>query len=248
MFGFAFHLIDARARAIASAIATVVAVPAFAADLPTAKPAPAFVPPPIFSWTGFYAGINAGAAWNNGGNVTIFDPTIPATRVFGVGSTVAFIGGGQLGFNYQIGAFVWGIETDIQGLTAGGKSINVGPYGFLHIPNNTNGGWLGTARGRLGYAIDRTLLYVTGGVAYGGFNNNPLNNSGNATSNVGYAVGGGVEYAFDRHWTVKLEGLYVNLNAGSKTINIVNGGNVYTVTGHPGNGGGIVRAGVNYLF
>jgi hypothetical protein len=74
---------------------------AFAADLPTAKPAPAFVPPPIFSWTGFYAGLNAGAAWNNHGNVTIFDPTIPATRVFGVGGTVAFIGGGQLGYNFQ---------------------------------------------------------------------------------------------------------------------------------------------------
>ena len=92
--------------------------------------------------------------------------------------------------------------------------------------------------------MDRTLLYATGGVAYGGIANDPFNNE----TNVGYTVGGGIEYAFDRHWTVKLEGLYVNLNAGSRTVNVVSGGVVYPVTFRNDEGGGIVRAGINYLF
>ena len=80
----------------------------FAADLPTEKPAPApaYVPP-IYNWTGFYLGVNAGAAWNNGGSVNIFDPTIPLNDRFRIGSQVGFIGGGQAGYNFQTGAFVW---------------------------------------------------------------------------------------------------------------------------------------------
>ena len=219
----------------------------FAADLPTTKapPAPVYAPPPVFSWTGFYIGVNAGAAFSNGGSLNIFDPTIPANFHASVGSNVGFIGGGQAGFNYQVGAFVWGIETDIQGVTNGGSSFNVGPYGFLNLRTNNNGGWLGTTRGRVGYAImDRTLLYATGGVAYGGISNDPFNNE----TNVGYTVGGGIEYAFDRHWTVKVEGLYVNLNPGNRTVDIVSGGVVYPVTFRSDQGGGIVRAGINYLF
>ena len=76
-------------------------------------------------------------------------------------------------------------------------------------------GIFGTVRPRLGYAIDRTLLFATGGLAYGGLNSSPL--SGNATSNVGYALGGGVEYAFTYNWTVKLEALHINLSNGSNT-------------------------------
>jgi outer membrane immunogenic protein len=215
-----------------------------AADLPTAKPAPCCTPQ-YFSWTGFYLGLNAGAAWNNGGSVTVDDP-VAGPYSIGIGSRTGFIGGGQAGYNIQTDAFVFGLETDIQGIT-NGSSIHWGPYGFLNLnTNGSHGGWLGTTRGRLGYAIDQTLLYVTGGVAYGGFNSNPLN--GNGSSSTGYAVGGGVEYAFAQHWTAKLEGLYVNLNAGTRTVNVTSGGVVYPVTAKSGNGGGIARVGVNYLF
>jgi outer membrane immunogenic protein len=218
---------------------------AFAADLPVAN-APMYRPAPVFTWTGFYLGVNAGVAWNNGGSITVVDPVLGPQSI-GVGSRSGFIGGGQAGYNIQSGALVYGIETDIQGI-ATGSSVNWGPYGFLHVSTSGNGGWLGTTRGRVGYAIDRTLLYVTGGVAYGGFNSNPLNGSGNATSNVGYALGGGIEYAFSQNWTAKIEALYVNLNAGNRTDYVTSGGLVYTVTAKSGNGGGIVRAGVNYLF
>jgi outer membrane immunogenic protein len=219
---------------------------AFAADLPTPRPTQYFGPPG-FSWTGFYIGLNAGAAWNNGESVTIFDPTIPANFAASNGSRIGFIGGGQIGYNFQTGPIVWGVETDMQGLTTG-QSFNYGPYGFLHLNASTNGGWLGTTRARLGYAVDEALVYVTGGVAYGGFNNNPISGSGNATSNVGYALGGGGEYAFAQHWTARLEVLYINLNTGTQTVNVTSGGVTYPVTAKSHNGGGIVRVGVNYLF
>jgi outer membrane immunogenic protein len=236
-----------RKLSVIAALLLVSGGAAFAADLPTAKPAPPPIyVPPVFSWTGFYLGVNAGAAWNNGGSVNIFDPTVPSNNRFGIGSNVGFIGGGQAGYNFQTGAFVWGLETDIQGIAGGGSSINFGPYTFLNLKNGDGGGWLGTTRGRLGYAIDRTLLYVTGGVAYGGFNNGPFNNS---ETDVGYAVGGGVEYAFAQHWTAKVEALYVNLGAGSRTINATSGGVVYPITVRSGDGGGgIARVGINYLF
>jgi|SRR5271170_902267 len=228
-----------------AALLVSAAIPAAAADLPTAKPAPMFTPVPVFNWTGFYIGVNAGGAWNNSGDVTIHDP-VSGPHSYSISSRGGFIGGGQLGYNYQTGQWVFGIESDIQGV-AGSSSVNVGPYGFLHLNTSGNGGWLGTTRGRVGYAVDRTLFYVTGGIAYGGLNSATLN-GGNATSNVGWTVGGGVEYAFAQHWTAKLEALYVNLNVEDRTRDITSGGVVYPVTSKSGNGGGIVRVGVNYLF
>src|ERR1700757_4316599 len=96
-----------------------------AADLPTRKeaPAPVFVPPP-FTWTGFYVGLNAGGIWSSGSrSATLFAPAafpFPVTADFpgGLGNgSAGFIGGGQAGYNWQTGAFVFGVETDFQGTT-----------------------------------------------------------------------------------------------------------------------------------
>jgi outer membrane immunogenic protein len=217
----------------------------FAADLPTAKPVPYYAPP-LFTWTGFYVGLNAGAAWGSGGNVTVA-PTINGVTQISEGGRSGFAGGGQAGFNIQSGAFVYGIETDLDGVAISHHN-NCGPYGFICTGNN-GGGWLGTTRARLGYAMDQVLIYATGGVAYGGLNSQPI--GGNASSNVGWTAGGGVEYAFDPHWTVKLEALYVNLNVSAKTVQVTDpvNGIVYTASASgTGNGGGIVRAGLNYKF
>ena len=107
-------------------------------------------------------------------------------------------------------------------------------------------------RARLGYAIDRTLIYITGGLAYGGLNTNPL--TGNTTSNTGWTLGGGVEYAFTNNWTAKIEGLYVDTGEGRQTRTYTNVtgavlpvGN-YTATTNGSGGGGVVRVGVNYKF
>jgi outer membrane immunogenic protein len=231
---------------VAAVLASVAAGSAIAADLPSRNaPPPMLSPAPVYNWSGFYVGGNAGVGWANGGNVTVHDPVL-GSKSINVSSHSGFIGGGQIGYNFQAGEFVYGLETDIQWADVGSK-VNWGPYGRLGVSTGGSGGYFGTLRGRAGYAIDRTLLYLTGGLAYGGLNSSPL--TGNAGSNVGYALGGGVEYAFTQNWTAKLEALYINLsNGNAKTIYVTNGGLVYPISASNGNGGGVVRVGVNYKF
>jgi outer membrane immunogenic protein len=226
-------------------LASLAAGSALGADLPMRSAPPVFIPVPVYNWSGFYVGGNAGIGWSNGGNVTVADPKLGPQSV-SVSSHSGFIGGGQIGYNFQAGEFVYGVEADIQYADIG-SSVNWGPYGRLGVSTGSNGEYFGTVRGRAGYAIDRTLIYATGGLAYGGLNSSPL--GGNATSNVGYALGGGVEYAFTEHWTAKVEALYINLSNGSnRTIAVTNGGVVYPISVSSGNGGGLVRVGVNYKF
>ncbi len=132
-------------------------------------------------------------------------------------------GGGQLGCNYQAGAAVFGIETDFQGA---GMSKSFGPTAFA-VPGviTFNGSdklkWFGTLRGRLGYAADRVLLYVTGGLAYA---NNSFDFTGidaagnsftisNSTTKMGWVVGAGVEWAVAGSWTVKAEYQYLSFGS-----------------------------------
>ena len=84
----------------------------------------------------------------------------------------------------------------------------------LGLNGNSNGQYFGTVRVRAGYAVDRMLFYVTGGLAYGGLNSTALYDS---TSSAGYTIGAGVEYAFTNNWTAKVEALYINLDSGTKT-------------------------------
>ena len=219
---------------------------ASAADLPSrVAPAPMIAAVPLFTWTGFYVGVNAGYGWNSG-NSSYIDPA------FGYGASSGddggFIGGGQIGYNYQIGSFVLGVETDLQYADVGGSSG--GYYGGYYAGSNDSDGYFGTVRARAGVAFDRALIYVTGGLAYGDLGNNnfaglgSVNNyyygSNNSDSNWGWTLGGGVEYAFTNNLTAKIEGLYVNLDTK-------NSGGLY----YAGNGDtefGVVRAGLNYKF
>jgi outer membrane immunogenic protein len=140
-----------------------------------------------------------------------------------------FVGGGQIGYNYQIGQWVIGIEADLQFADLNKSNTgdvvtlipavgNPGIPGFVGARNANFGGidWFGTVRGRLGYAIDRLLVYGTGGFAFGGADNNNsdgfdgFRDRGDSTR-TGFAAGGGIEYAFTPNLTGKIEGLYVNL-------------------------------------
>jgi len=219
---------------------------ASAADLPSrVAPAPMIAAVPLFTWTGFYVGVNAGYGWNSG-NSSYIDPA------FGYGSSSGddggFIGGGQVGYNYQIGSFVLGVEADLQYADVGNKSS--GYYAGYYTGSNDSDGYFGTVRARAGVAFDRALIYVTGGLAYGDIGNNnyaglgTVNNyyfgNNNDDANWGWTLGGGVEYAFTNNLTAKIEGLYVNLDTK-------NSGGLY----YAGNGDtefGVVRAGLNYKF
>lgn len=223
-----------------------------AADLPS-RPAP--VPEvyvPVFTWAGLYVGLNAGVGWGESSGVSVTGPTVGSSGTIGGGSSDGrFVGGAQIGYNWQSGAIVYGLETDIQYVDTGG-SLAWGPYSWWGTGGNGDGGYLGTVRARVGYAIDRTLIYITGGLAYGGLNSNPL--TGNTTSNTGWTIGGGVEYAVTNNWTVRIEGLYVDISDGRRSqtfINTVGGvlpAGVYTATSGRSGDAGIVRLGVNYKF
>jgi len=224
---------------------------AAAADLPSRKDAPiAPVYKPVFTWTGFYLGLNAGVGWGSSRSIIITGPTAASGGVVSAGNNGQFVGGGQIGYNYQTGAWVLGVETDIQYVTTN-KRASWGQYTWWGNLGGGNGGYLGTVRGRVGYTFDRTLIYLTGGLAYGGLNSNPI--TGNTTSNVGWTIGAGLEYAFTNNWTAKIEGLYLSNSTGNSSRSYTHAGGVlpagtYTAVATSSNGGGLVRAGFNYKF
>jgi outer membrane immunogenic protein len=224
---------------------------ASAADLPSrrvapAAPAPVIAAIPVFTWTGFYAGVNAGYGWGTNNNDSVFIPGVGYTD-FDNNDDGGFVGGGQIGYNLQLGSFVVGVETDLQFADIGGGN----GHGFHNGVHHGNGGGLdyfGTVRARLGVAIDRALVYATGGFAYGGGDNGgcyagtAFVGCGDDTSN-GYTLGGGVEFAVTNNLTVKVEGLYVNLDRGGNDAYIQTGTNNQNDLEF-----GVVRAGLNFKF
>jgi outer membrane immunogenic protein len=197
--------------AVAIAIVTALAGTAGAADIRRPAPpvkAPAYVPPP-FSWTGFYVGANLGYGWSDGSG-TMFVTGVGSGPINGSGNGI--LGGGQIGYNWQTGAFVFGIETDFQGTGGTGSFSGRLAPGAVPVTGTTETPWFGTIRGRLGYAADRWLFYVTGGGAYshnkasGTIGVVPFSASATGWS---WTVGGGVETALANNWSVKGEYLYI---------------------------------------
>jgi outer membrane immunogenic protein len=257
---------------------------AFAADLPSRRVAPApYVAVPVFTWTGFYVGVNAGYGFSanddNRNSVGQFVATpgslsgplggytgVVSNGFSGSNSNDGFVGGGQIGYNYQMGNWVIGIEADAQyadmNNTRRGQVVTLTPgvAGFVGASNANFGGidWFGTVRGRVGYAWDRLLVYGTGGFAYGGADDNNNDGFGGFRGNnndirTGWTAGGGVEYAFTPNLTGKIEGLYVSLdrNASNGFIGTLGGVPVYTTAfGRRNNDTefAVVRAGLNYKF
>ncbi|MDB5651103.1 MAG: OmpA-like transrane domain protein, partial [Hyphomicrobiales bacterium] len=184
----------------------------------------------------------------------------------------AFTGGAQAGYNMQFGAFVAGVEADINYIDRNKGSngiipntVAAGTYYTVNRGNSSN--YFGTVRGRLGYAFDRALIYVTGGLAYGGnggsgtvYSNDvvtapfavtstPVAYTGGNSSSIGWTLGGGLEYAFSNAWSVKAEYLHVDLGSNSRTfLTPVGGGATTAVVLRNENKFDIVRAGLNYRF
>jgi outer membrane immunogenic protein len=205
-------------RVLLSTVAILVAVgSASAADIrgPMSAPvkAPAYVAP-LWTWTGFYVGGNIGWGWSDGDGTLTVPPAFggPSTgRITGSGD--GFLGGIQVGYNWQMGALVYGIETDFQGSGGSGNISGTLAPGALAVVATNDTEWFGTIRGRLGYAMDRWLFYVTGGGAY-------VENSARGTiGGVAYrdralgwswTVGAGVETMLANNWSVKGEYLYIS--------------------------------------
>ncbi|MFA6967781.1 outer membrane beta-barrel protein [Bosea sp. (in: a-proteobacteria)] len=210
-----------------AAIVLVGAGAASAADLPSRKgPVVAPIHAPIFTWTGFYVGANAGYGFGNVNAGTVF-----GGRTVSIGDLDGFVGGGQVGYNYQVGQIVLGAEADFQG-----ADLSTGSNAF---GDSVRTEYFGTVRARVGFAVDRFLPYITGGWAYGNVKTTIGGlGSTDKTHTGGYAIGGGLEYAFTNNWTAKVEYLYVDL--GEK--NVLNSGVKV------GTDFSVVRAGLNYKF
>ncbi len=225
-------------RLIAAALAgLLLGASAWAADLPPPPPparAPAYVaPPPVYNWGGVYLGLNGGGAfgtsdWTGG----VVDS--------GNFHTSGFLVGGTLGVNWQWGQLVAGLETDFDYAPTRGAL----PTTFC-LACSTTTTWLGTTRGRVGYAVDRLLFYGTAGVAYGNVIAN-ANGVSNASTEVGWTAGAGIEGAFAQNWTARIEYLYVDLSKGSCTTACGTG------IGSPAQSvslkENLIRGGVDYKF
>jgi len=259
--------------AVIAVISTVALVQiASAADLPRKAP-PAPPPPPVYSWTGCYVGVNAGAAWSHAEFTTTLDPgthfSVPANLAAvgaagtGSASDTGFIGGGQAGCNWQTGSFVFGLEGDINGLTPNAEvtgnslpPINARPG---TVTNSVETSWLATVRPRVGFAFDRSLIYVTGGVAFAHFKytetySEPtfpaFGTSEVSQTKTGWTIGGGWEYAFTNNWSAKAEYLYARFGSiGNDWLMVTSTGSSNQFHGSASELNlNIFRVGLNYKF
>src|SRR5713101_543247 len=170
--------------------------------------APVYVP--YYNWTGFYLGINGGGGWGRSqwDGVDRFDVS---------GGLI----GGTIGYNWQFSQLVIGAEGDIDWSGIRGTTTVFCPPGCT-----TRNNWLATVRGRVGYAFDRFLPYLTGGLAVGDINTSLLGFPGGSVSNAGWTIGGGLEFGIVSNVSVKAEYLFVdlgNFNCGLNCALVANG-------------------------
>jgi outer membrane immunogenic protein len=193
------------------------------------------------TWTGFYVGVNGGYGWSDHSDKFAVPPVFQ-----GIDPQGGF-GGGQIGYNWQSANFVFGVEADIQG---SGISDHIT---FLGVPFDSRLDYFGSVRGRLGYTFGPSLLYVTGGFAYGGIKNEVDALGVSFVSDhttTGFTVGGGWEYKFARAWSLKAEYQFIDL--GRNDPQFTTGGTTFRIcdfgakceddTFHT------IRIGLNYQF
>jgi outer membrane immunogenic protein len=250
-----------------------------AADLParTYTKAPMMVDPG-YNWSGFYIGVNVGGDWRRDSWVESIDPgthlgdpaNLAAVSAAGTGNTNGqgrFIGGGQVGYNWQGAGSPWvvGVEADISGI--GSRSMSTTAFLPANVPatftisESNNSNWLATFRGRVGYAFNRSLVYVTGGLAVADIRQSstysdtivgapvPPTTGGRDGVRAGYAIGAGWEQAFADNWSVKFEYLYTSFDrvGFNYVITSTTGGtNLIHVSDRMNDN--IVRVGLNYRF
>jgi outer membrane immunogenic protein len=219
---------------------------ALAADLPPAAPPPrapaAYVPAvaPTYNWGGFYIGVNGGGAFGttNWTSSTLVGGTTGDFNMNG------WLVGGTIGANFQASQLVFGIEGDLDWTNI--KGSNSTACGLVSC--QTANTYIGTARGRIGFAADRVLIFATGGAAFGniemGFTSPSISTTYDTVNKVGWTGGGGVEVAFGDNWTGKIEYLYTSLGSATCTTVLNCGGSGTSVSFNSS----LVRAGLNFKF
>jgi outer membrane immunogenic protein len=198
-----------------AAMMTLVVASASAADLSGRKAMPykAQPYPQTYNWSGFYLGVNGGGGWGDSDSSNGFRGLV----------------GGTVGYNYQVSQAVFGLEGDIDWSDLGHNG-NCSAFSC-----ETRNNWLSTVRGRVGYAFDRFMPYITGGVAFGDIKTSVAGIGDTNATRTGWTVGGGLEAAIAGPWTAKVEYLHVDLGSGDSPVG--SSENFKT---------DIVRAGINY--
>jgi outer membrane immunogenic protein len=244
-----------------------------------------------YDWTGFYAGLNIGGVWGRSDpNTTIGCPatgyfctpalfTTNGPQIAGLASgsknSIGFTGGAQVGYNWQVGNIVYGLEGDfgafhLQGSTGGTALYSTGAPGrSFNVGTSYQTDWLATARGRLGWALSNFLLYGTGGLALTelkvsnsfmddivvpGVASGAIESASDSAVRVGWTVGAGAEWALSSHWAIKAEYLYADFGERiTATGTVVNPGTAYAGRSNPiatsaNVTAQIARVGVDYKF
>jgi outer membrane immunogenic protein len=181
----------------------------------------------VYNWTGFYLGINGGGGWGRSqwDGIDRFDVS---------GGLI----GGTIGYNRQFGQLVIGAEGDVDWSGIRGTTTVFCPPGCT-----TRNYWLATVRGRLGYAFDRFLPYLTGGLAVGDINASFPGFPGGSVTHAGWTIGGGLEIGIVSNVSVKAEYLFVDLadhNCGFNCGLLANGNVSFYAN--------VLRAGLNVRF
>jgi outer membrane immunogenic protein len=239
---------------------------ASAADL--AVKAPYAAPSPLWDWAGFYAGVHAGAGWGTTESTltSISGPGVPATPVnlaIAQNDRSGFLGGGQIGYNYQSGWTVFGVQADIAGLDINGTTPCI-----TVLSCRAKSDWLATATGRIGGVVaDKTLIYAKGGAAWlntthsvtipavglGGIGGLGVGGtSSTETTSFGWLIGAGAEYAFSPNWSAFLEYDYMEFDSKNAALDLsaLGGLGAGAATGNVAfkNKLSIAKIGINYKF
>jgi outer membrane immunogenic protein len=221
------------------------APPAFPARAtpPVVAPGPFDAPPAyavakVYDWTGFYVGINGGGVFGDTSWYSTFEPT------GGSANLASGLVGGTAGYNLQTGEpYVLGVEADID--WAGLKATVSSPLAVICVPGcEFKVPWLATVRLRFGYAFNRILPYITGGAVIADLKadvvGNPFGTGTEISTNLGWTVGAGIEYAFTDALRAKIEYLHIDLNGFN--CNAACAGNPVSFN----LSGNVIRAGLNY--
>jgi len=282
----------AIAAVAASALLGGIATAAAADMAVKARPAP--IVAAAYDWSGFYVGGNVGGAWIPGSGGSDFGPLFPPfailppitpiftvipgqlDRLTGSGSRSGVIGGGQIGYNWQVKQFVFGVEADAIATDLKGSSLSASrtfgppliPVSVTQTVNVDTGrtNWMASFRGRIGFAADRVLFYATGGAAVADFSgtrttviNGPgiglpagtfTTTNGGSTTRWGWTVGGGVEWAFANQWSLAGEYRHTDFGNAGATVAIPDGlgGTFATVTTNSNRTFDQATLRVNYRF
>jgi outer membrane immunogenic protein len=239
---------------VVAASTTVLVAPALAADLRMPVKAPVVAPAPYFNWSGCYIGAHGGGGW---GEKRVFDPILAGDLA--LHDVSGALAGGQVGCDFQTGAFVFGIEGSASWADINGDSLDLLGLG---LRAHSQIDFLGTFTGRIGWAWDRTLLYVKGGGAVADERYRATCSTllgaclgtgllvGDTLARAdetrwGWLVGAGIEWAFMPSWSIKLEYNFMDFGRERVDFALAGGGTAaFDIDQHVH----VVKAGINWRF